>query len=317
MSVPRWRFSCICIALILALVRGAVWPAVGAAEDYHVAIMTSQDAQPYQEVLLGFREYLSQHNGKVTFDEYPLQGNADRANQALLTIKANGTRLRLTVGSFATQIAVQEGGELPIVACLIVNANDLQKATNATGVVLEFPLEIQFQWMHRFLPQNRTVGVLFNPQENQRKIEDATRVAKSMGLTLVPREVQSPQALPEALHSLAQEADVLWGITDQIVVSPQTAEPLLLFSFRNRIPLIGLSTPWVKAGALYALDRDYVDLGAQCGELALQVLQGQRASALPAVPPRKVLYALNLKTARHMKVDIPQSLIDGAQQIFR
>ena len=171
--------------------------------------------------------------------------------------------------------------------------------------------------MQSVLPQNKTIGVLFNPRENQRTIEEARRIAQSMGLLLIASEVQTPQALPDALKSLAREADVLWGIPDQIVVSPQTAKPLLLFSFRNRIPFVGLSTPWVEAGALYALDRDYTDLGVQCGELALQVLQGKPAKSLPVVPPRKILYTLNLKTANHMKVDIPQTLVEEAQQVFQ
>ena len=35
------------------------------------------------------------------------------------------------------------------------------------------------------------------------------------------------------------------------------------------------------------------------------------------VPPRKVVYSLNLKTADHMRLDIPQSIIEGAQSVFR
>jgi putative ABC transport system substrate-binding protein len=159
--------------------------------------------------------------------------------------------------------------------------------------------------------------VLFNTKENRDKVESAARVAQGLGLKLVMREVQTPRDLPQALDSMANQADALWGIADQMVLSPQTAEPILLFSLRNRIPLAGLSTSWVKAGALYALDRDYVDLGAQCGDMAMKVLQGARASSLPLTTPRKVLYSLNLKTANHMKLDIPQPLIDGAQQVFR
>ncbi|MBM4256658.1 MAG: hypothetical protein FJ147_12275 [Deltaproteobacteria bacterium] len=110
---------------------------------------------------------------------------------------------------------------------------------------------------------------------------------------------------------------MLWGIADQTVLSPRTAEPILLFSFRNRIPFAGLSTSWAKAGALYALDRDYKDVGTQCGELALKILRGTPAGTLPPQTPRKVAYALNLKTAEHMKLSLPQPLIDGAQQVFR
>ena len=122
--------------------------------------------------------------------------------------------------------------------------------------------------------------------------------------------------MPDALKDLSERADVLWSIADQTVLSSRTVKPILLFSYRNRIPLVGLSGSWVKAGALYALDRDYNDLGQQCGEMAVAVLHGQPVKTLLPAAPRKALYALNLKMARHMKVKVAQSLIDGAAHVF-
>jgi len=40
-------------------------------------------------------------------------------------------------------------------------------------------------------------------------------------------------------------------------------------------------------------------------------------NTISPLAPRKVVYAVNLKTAEHMKIDIPQALLDGAQQVFR
>lgn len=282
-----------------------------------IAVLTSQDAAPYQEVLAGFRQYLEQHARDVTLIVHPLQGNADRASQELQQIKQEHVQLLFTLGSLATQAAVRNGSELPLLASLILNMDDLKQAKNATGVVLEFPADTQLQWLQKLLPTQLTIGVLFNAGENQEKIAAAAQAARKLGLKLMAREVATPQELPEAMNSLSQQAEVLWGITDKIVLSPQTAEPILLFSFRNRIPFVGLSTSWVKAGALYALDRDYTDLGAQCGELAQRVLQGTPARTLPFATPRKIIYSLNLKTAEHMKITIPQALVEGAAQVFR
>jgi putative ABC transport system substrate-binding protein len=105
-------------------------------------------------------------------------------------------------------------------------------------------------------------------------------------------------------------------VVDELVLTPQTAKHILLFSFQNRIPFVGLSTAWVKAGAVYALDWDYTDLGMQCGEMALKVLQGTAINTLPPVIPRKVVYALNQKTARHMKIEIAETLVHGAREVF-
>jgi putative tryptophan/tyrosine transport system substrate-binding protein len=316
---PLLRLTC-CIATLVTVLLFLVdvRPLAVAADSGPILMVTSQETNPYKEVLTGFRQYFANRNGTTALlEEHSLQGDARKAEQIFKNAKARRVQLILTVGSLATQTALQEAEGIPTIASLILNADELKKSTNATGVVLDFPLETQLQWLRKIMPQSKSVGVLFNPRENRAKIDAATKVAQSLGLTLLTSEVETPQALPEALENLVRRAEILWGITDQTVLSPQTAEPILLFSFRNRIPFTGLSASWAKAGALYALDRDYKDIGMQCGEIAAKILQGTAANTIPPQPPRKVFYALNLKTAEHMKLTIPETLVEGAQQVFR
>lgn len=305
--------------LLVSALLGALLPARGvfAAERVRIIVLTSQDSIPSQQLLSGFQQALHQQGLQVDYAIFPLQNDAAKAPAALERIKQDGAALVLTLGTIATQAAARANLAIPLLASLILNAEDLKQSTNATAVTLEFPIEQQLQWLHQLLPQQKTVGVLFNPRENAEAIRLAQHAASSLGLALVACEVNSPQELPDALERIARQADMLWGITDSTILTPQTAEPLLLFSFRNRIPFAGLSTSWAKAGAIYALDRDYADVGAQCAELALKILRGERASQIPPQPPRKVQYALNLKTAVLMKIDLPQTLISNAYQVFQ
>jgi putative ABC transport system substrate-binding protein len=206
--------------------------------------------------------------------------------------------------------------DIPIVAGLILNADDMAKSPNTAAVVLEFPVESELRFLQRFLPGQRNVGVLFNPAENQNRIDAATRAAGALGLTLFARRVESPRDLPDALESLNKKADVLWGVADQVVLNSQTARHILLFSLRNQIPFVGLSATWVKAGALYALDRDYKDMGMQCGEVALKILQGAAPSSFAPVAPRKIVYSVNLKTARLLRLDIQAPVLQAAQAVI-
>ena len=302
--------------LAAVLLAESLTPVSSAAEDGAIVMLSSQQLAPYEDVMNGFRQHLTQQGTTVQFDTHTLDGNPETAHQLLQEIRPLSPQLILTVGSFATQVALQAAPEIPTIACLVGDREMLTKADNATGVVLDFPIKIQFEWLQRFLPAYKTIGVLFNPRENKHMIQAATQTAKSMGLTLVARPVETPQDLPDALDSLSRRADVLWGVSDQTVMSPQTAKPLLLFSFRNRIPFIGLSAAWVKAGALYSIDRDYTDLGQQCGALAWQILQGTPAKKLSPQAPRKAAYAINMKTANHMKLDVSPTLISGAQRVF-
>lgn len=281
-----------------------------------IAVLISHDAPPYQSALTGFREFLARHEVQPHYDVYALRGDAGEADRAVRDIKRNGVQLVYTLGAYATEAAVHAQIDVPLTACLLLNSADVKKTPRAAGVSLEIPVETQFQWLQRFLPNARRVGVLFNPKENQHRVDVAARVAREMGLTLAARPIATPRDIPAALNHLVHEADVVWGLPDHVVLSPETAEPLLLFSLRNRIPFVGLSAPWAKAGALYSLDRDYADLGAQCGEMAMAILGGRSPESLLPASPRRILYSINLQTARHMKLTVSDHLVRGAEEVF-
>ncbi len=306
-------------ALILAaaLAPVALQTEARGEEGVSVVVVTSRDDGPYDGVVSGIQRTLTAAGRGRTVKVHSLQREPEDAIDALRQAREVGGSPILTIGSVATRAALDSPGDAPIIACMVVDSPELHGAENATGVLLDFPLETQLEWIRRFSPRSRTIGVLYNPAENLDEIRTAQRIAERLGLKLVGRQVRRPQDLPDALDDLAREADLLWGVTDQLVLSRQTAEAILLFSFRNRIPFTGLSASWVKAGALYALDRDYEDLGAQCGEMAVKVLNGRRVTSLPPETPRKLVYALNLRTAEHLKVELPPDLIRGAQQVFR
>ena len=306
--------AAVLVLAVLCTVGGTF--ASGRVEEPRIVVLTSSRAAPYEEALAGFQQALRQQGVRAIFDVYSLEENTAKVTRVLQDVKQGGVALLLTLGTTATQRARQDITTVPIIAGLVLGADEFKGAPNVSGVTLEFPVALQLQWLRRFLPTAKTIGVIYNPRENQQKVEAASRVAHELGLRLESQPVRDARELPTALDTLAKKIDVLWGVVDDLVLAPQTAKPILLFSFQNRIPFVGLSTAWVKAGAIYALDWDYTDLGMQCGEMALQVLQGTQVSALPPAAPRKVVYALNQKTARHMKIEIAETLVHGAREVF-
>lgn len=304
------------IALTLSALGLIASPDSACAESGRIVVLSGQDLKPYQDVLAGLQQSLTKQGINLAVEIHAAQGAPSTAN-VIEDIKKNGARLVVTLGSAATQAAVREVGQVPILATMIVTADDIKSASNATAVLLDFPLDLQMQWLHRIVPAANTVGVLFNPKENQTKVNHALRIAKENGLSLVTQAVDTPRALPDALENLSRHVDALWGISDSVVMTPQTAEPILLSTLRNKVPLAGLSASWVKAGALYALDRDYLDIGNQCGDIAGKILGGTSASSLAPIFPRKVTYSVNLKTAGAMNLELPQDVVRGATHIFQ
>ena len=302
-------------AVILAAVMFLSHGNAARAGERIVLLVSANDA-PFKETLAGFSEYLAHQGIQSGFEVVNLDGDAGKAGPAIQKIKSGGTRLVLTLGSLATDAAVRQISDIPIVACLVLRTEGLKNTRNATGVGLEFPLETQIERLRQILPNARTIGVIYNPDENQRRVDAAAEIAKKAGLRIEAYAIRSPQEIPAALNMLSRRVDVLWGIPDSITLSPLMAKNVLLFSLRNSIPFVGPSAAWVKAGALYSLDGDYADLGAQCGEIATRVLQGTAPESIPAVAPRKVQYSLNLNTARQMKLLLTDQLVSGARQTY-
>jgi len=300
-------------AAVFLLVSSLITSA-GAAEK--IAVLVSSKDAPFEEALKGFQGHLDKAAVQADYEVHKLDGSAAKAGQAAQAVKKSGARLVLTLGSLATDAAIKEIPDIPIVACMVLRADGLKKSPNATGVGLEFSLEVQTSWMQVLVPTAKTVGVLYNPDENKMRIEAAGRIMQNMGLKLVAQEVRSSQDVTAALEGLVKKVDVLWGLADTVAMTPQTAKNVLPFSVRNNIPLIGPSPTWVKAGALYALEWDYADVGAQAGDMAVKVLKGAPPSAIPTASPRKVYYALNLKTAQEMKITFSDQLIRGARHTF-
>ena len=286
------------------------------ANELQIAVLVSHNESPYKDVLAGFQNYIVEQKIQAKCNAYVLEGEKVQISQIFQEIKKIKPSLIFTIGTIPTVEALKVFIDVPIVATLILDDGMIKHARNATGVILDFPIETQFYWLKSFLPEARKIGVMYNPSENQEKIQLAEVIARKMGLELNPVKIYTPKDIPNALKALANNADVLWGINDALVFNSLTAKHILLFSFRNRIPFCGLSSTWVNAGALYALEYDFDDIGVQCGEKAIEIIRGAGVNSVPPSLPRKLLYTLNLRTARHMKINIQENHIRNAYKIF-
>ena len=312
--MTRLRTHMLLLPAIVFLLFGIC--AANATAGDKIAVLVSSSEAPFEETLAGFQGYLAKQGVKAEYEVYRLAGDASQADQAIQKIKKSDARIVFTLGSIATEAAVRTVPNLPIVSCLVLRSDSFTRAKNATGVALEFPLETQLTWIKTMLPDAQTIGVIYNPAENKKRVEEAGRIARRLGLRLEAFEAHTPQDIPSALAALAKRVDVLWGLPDSLTLSSQMAKHILLFAFRNSIPFVGPSDAWVRAGALYSLDWDYRDLGLQCGDKAFQVLKGAEPRDLAPATPKKVLYSINQKTADQLKIELPEAISQKARTIY-
>jgi putative ABC transport system substrate-binding protein len=302
----RGIFVCFILLWVVALPAGRSF-----AQDFGISVFASHGTAIEKTVFESFRQTVFVEYPGIHWDINLLDNPVDNAARYHSHLDHRQTRLILTLGSEATSAMGSEEEELPIVAGLVFENDQLRQSENMTGVVLEFSLDTQFQHIRRLCRESRNVGVVYSAEKNADLIGRARKVAETAELRIVPQEVNTPQEIPAALTLLENSADILWVVPDLVALNPRTVKYILLFSHRNRIPLVGLSEAWVKAGALFALERDYIDMGKQLGEIAIKILKGSKTTDIQVEAPRKVRYAVNLKTAEHLRLEIPADFLEA------
>ncbi|WP_411726156.1 ABC transporter substrate-binding protein [Methyloglobulus sp.] len=299
--------------LIATFILFCVWANPLLAEkEAHILIVANSNDGPYQETVAGFKEQLSAHT-KVKFTELTLPQTQALSAKGIELINPD---LVYALGNESTKWASLQTSRIPIVATMVLKDDVLRQSANMTGISLSYPLKTQFQWLRKFFPQQESVAILYNPAENEATIQEARQVSQESGFKLVAIPVATPKNLPYALEQLANNIEILLAIPDETVMSVNTAKEVLLASFSNKVPLVGLSDNWVKSGAFYALSWDFQDLGKQCATLAQKILSGSPMQAVPPEHPRKITYTINAKIAEHIDRDIPEDLLKNAKMVF-
>lgn len=307
MSVPALGAALATALLGMHLLPAPV-PAARRPETGSVTVLVSGTTDAAREAVRGLRARLDQRGVRGVRELQLAAGGAAPA-----TLREGEANVVVAVGPGAAEAALRVRGEASVVSLLA-----LEPPSVGTGVLLDFPAEQQVQLLRRLLPASvRRIGIIYSPAQNERTVRRLRELARAQQLEIVARPVAAPAEIPAALASLTSGADVLWGIPDDVVMTTETARSILLFSMRQRLPLIGLSGAWVRAGALLALDRDYADMGAQGADLAWRLLNGEPVSAVHPEAPRRVLHAINLRTADQMGLRLPAETIRTAAEVIR
>lgn len=95
------------------------------------------------------------------------------------------------------------------------------------------------------------MGVLYSGRPPE--LELLQQLSSSAKLRLIHREVPEPSRLAADLSLLLQNSDVLLVLPDAAIYRPDTIRNILLETYRQRVPMIGLSPHYVRAGALSAV----------------------------------------------------------------
>jgi len=300
--------------LVLTSVAVAVCPV--AAGD--VAVIMSARVDAYEEALQGFKRSL-QHR---IVAEYEMAGDFDRGREILSQIRSKvKPDLIFAVGIWAVQVVMGESGNIPVVYAMILNPPSIIGAgtKNVTGASMNVSVEETIRLFKQLGPQIRRVGVVFNRAKTGYLVSLADTVARQQGLDLIAKEIRSSKEAIPALDALQGEGiDALWILPDETILAAEVLQYMLLFSYRNKVPLLGLSERQAQMGALLALSfASSEDIGRQAAELANGILGGKTAAEIPYTTARQVKLTVNLKAAQKLGIEIPKSILAMADNLIQ
>ena len=306
----RMLLSVVVVVLTLATTGGT---AVAA----RVAVLMSAKVSDYDEALRGFKETTSHQIVAV----YDMGGDLDRGRKQLAEIESTiKPDLIFAVGSWALQVVIGRTSAVPVVYAMVLNPPSVIGADmkNVTGASMNVPVEQPIRLFKQLGPQIKRIGIIFNPAKTGYLVGRAQRVAREEGLELVTREIGSIKEAIGALDSFQGGIDALWIVPDETILSNAVVQQMLLYSYRQRIPLLGLSDRHAQMGALFSLSfASGEDIGRQAGELAQTILTGRAAGDVPFTNARKVYLTVNLKTAQKLGLDIPPAILARASNVIQ
>ena len=287
------------------------------AEAARVAVLLSAKVSEYEDALKGFREATPHQIAAV----YDMDGDLDRGRKLLAEIEEKiKPDVIFAVGIWALQAVVSRPPSVPVVYAMVLNPPSVlgADAKNVTGASMNVPVEQPIRLFKQLGPQVKRIGVIFNRNRTGYLVRQAQAVAREEGLELVTREVSSRKEVVAALESLQDGIDALWIVPDETTLSQAVVQQMLLFSYRKRIPLLGLSERHAQMGAVFALSfASGEDIGRQAGELAQAILSGRAPSGVPYTNARKVYLTVNLKAAQKLGLEIPQAILARATNVIQ
>jgi putative ABC transport system substrate-binding protein len=137
------------------------------------------------------------------------------------------------------------------------------------------------------------------------------RVAPSLGVTLFVRDIRSGVAFDAGM---SEHVDGLIMTAESVLVvhSAEIGE----FAARLRLPAIYPFAIQVRNGGLMAYEANTPELHKNAALYVDKILKGAKPSDLPIQQPTKLSLFINLKAAKALGLELPQSLLTRADEVI-
>ena len=255
-------------------------------------------------------------------------GDASRYEPVIAELLAQKPDVLFAYLQPMTLIAKKLTQDVPIVFAIVSNPEKIglvaglaRPGGNVTGVSTR-ALELngkRFELLREIKPGIQRVAVLVNPANpstGKLYVESYQEYAGKLGVQLKTFEARSAEELSLAFDRMVREGvQALLGTAEPTYLL-QLSKSLVSNAARVGLPAIYVDERYVDAGGLVSYGTDNVDQVRRGAPYVDKILRGAKPADLPVEEPTNFRMALNLKTAKALKLKIPQSILLRADRLI-
>jgi len=319
--------------LVAALVLVAAWPPLSWAQSSkpQVGFLNNGSPSAFAPLVEAFRTAL-QAGGYVEGQNVSIEYRwAEGRNGRLPALIDDLVRKRVSViaatGGGPTPLAVHRAavtipvvfviGSDPVKLGLVSSLN--RPGGNMTGVsfLANSLLPKQIEVLHEAVGGGGPLGFLVNPANPNSETDTVavTAAAARVGRNLLIQKAESAAEAERALSILVEQKIAgLLIYPDSVFTSMRLR--LVALTSQYRLAAIYNSRQFAEEGGLIGYGTNQIAAYRYAGEYTARILKGEKASDLPVAQSDAVELTVNLKTAKSLGIEIPQTLLARADRII-
>jgi putative tryptophan/tyrosine transport system substrate-binding protein len=280
----------------------------------------------FEGFLQGLRElgYVDGQNARVDFRWG--ERRADLLDSHARELVASKVDVLVIMTGPAVRAALRHTTTIPIVmgvsgdpAGLGVIASLARPGGNVTGLsFMSGDLAgLRLSVLKEAVPQARRVAVLYNATEppTAQEMQETDAAARTLGLSLVPLETRTSDALTQAFANAAEaKADAL--ITFAHGFAFVNRRRIIELAAQHRLPAMYGWREFAEDGGLMSYGPNVGTMLRRAATFVDRVIKGANPAEMPIEQPTRFELVVNLKTASALGLDLPPALMTRADEVI-
>ena len=265
-------------------------------------------------------------DGNMRIDARWAAGNASEIRKHAAELAALAPDVIVAHGSATTGPLLQATHTVPIVFAYVpdpVGAGYVESLArpggNATGFIA-FEYSLGAKWLEllkQIAPGVTRAAALRDPAITAGigQFGAIQAVAASLGLEVSPVNVRDAGEIERAVAAFARSSNGGLVVTASALAVARRGL-IVTLAARHKLPTVYYDRFFVTGGGLISYGPDTVDQFRRAGAYAGRILKGEKPADLPVQAPTKYELAINLKTAKALGLDVPQTLLGRADEVI-